>query len=148
MDLENQVDNIMNKLQCIPEILVSLKTNYLQNHKYAFCKNTKLNKKILLLLYKEGLIVGFKKESKLLKIKFRYYRDKSVISNLKTIYKPSIKRSYNNLLVSKYSKKYDIFFISTDHGIISSNDLLKLKSLGLKSGGQLLIGIDLINKII
>jgi ribosomal protein S8 len=145
---ENQVDKIMNKLHCIPQMLVSLKTNYLQNHKYGFCKDTKINRKILLLLYKEGLIINFKKESKLLKIRFRYYKDKPLVSNLKTIYKPSIKRSFNKFLISKYSKKFDIFFISTDHGIISSNELIKLKSFGLNSGGQLLIGIDLINKTI
>lgn len=146
MGLENQVDN-MNKLQSIPKIVVSIKTNYLQNHKFAFCQNTSVNKKILLALYKEGLISGFKEEEKLIRIKLKYYRDKSLLGNIKTIYKPSLKLSFKFNSIQSYRSMFDIFFISTASGIISSNDMLKLKAFGKKTGGQLLIGIDLINDI-
>lgn len=146
MVLKKQVDN-MNKLNSIPKVVVSIKTNYLQNHKFGYCKNTKINRNILLVLYKEGLICGYKEEKNLLKIKLKYYKDKSLLNDIKTIYKPSLKLSQHYIDVQTLSKKFDIFFLSTSFGMLSSNDLIKLKTLGIKTGGQLLIGIDLLNNI-
>lgn len=146
MDLKNQVDN-MNKLRTIPQVVVSIKTNYLQNHKYGYCKATKVNKNILLTLYKEGVISGFREENDSIKIKLKYYRDKSLLNNIKTVYKPSLKLSQSYLDIEALRKRHDIFFLSTSFGMLSSNQLIKLRTSGIKTGGQVLVAVDLINNI-
>lgn len=153
MDLENLVDNLlkfkkkfMSKLTIINNLVVSIKNAYLRNHKIAYCKYSKLNLQIIMLLYREGIIIDFKKKDSILILKLKYYRDRPLINNIVTIYKPSLKIYSNCDDLKKYYSQYDIFFISTSKGLMSSNSLSKIILSGYKIGGQALFGIQLYNK--
>lgn len=136
----------MNKITITNNIIVSIKNGYSRNNKYAFCKYSKFSLKILSLLYKEGLIVDYKIDQNILKIKLKYYKNKPIIDQIISIYKPSLKQFSTHTELKKYQKKYHIFFVSTPLGIISSNDIIKYFPLNIKFGGQVLFGIQLINK--
>lgn len=133
----------MNQMLILTNTISSIKNYYCQNSKFAYCKLNRFNKQVLLSLYKEGLIYGSKEEFNKLKIGLKYFKDKPLINEISLIYKPSLKRSYNFSELRRYYWKYDIFFVSTTKGILSSNDLIKLYTKNNKIGGQLLFGIQL-----
>lgn len=137
----------MNKVKSLYSILTSIKIGYLREHKTVNCDDTQFNRQILLVLFKEGLISGFKKENNKFKIKLRYYRNKSIFSDIKTIYKPSLKKYSKSREINTYFNKFDLFIICTDCGLISSNQIWEYSTLNKKIGGFALIGISLMNKI-
>ena len=137
----------MNKVKSLYSILTSIKIGYLREHKTVNCDNTQFNRQILLVLFKEGLISGFKKENNKFKIKLRYYRNKSSFSDIKTIYKPSLKKYSKSKEINTYFNKFDLFIICTDCGLISSNQIWEYSTLNKRIGGFALIGISLMNKI-
>lgn len=131
----------MNKINVIPNLLVTIKIAYSNKNKYAFCINNKFTLTILLLLYKDGLIRNFKIENNLIKIELKYLNNKPLFSKIENISKPSLKQylSYEDLLL--FNKKFDYFFISTSKGIISSKNLIK----NTNNGGLVLFGLKLSN---
>jgi ribosomal protein S8 len=133
----------MNKIINVKNILTSIKNGYSQNQKIVFCRKNEFNLKILFLLYKEGLIVDYKLEFDYLKIKLRYHNNKPLIYDIIMIYKSSLKKFFSYEEIKKFYRKYDLFFVSTSYGIISSNELFKFFSLNKKIGGQLLFGLQL-----
>ena len=102
-----------------------------------FCLN------ILWILYKEGLISDFKvlEESNKIRVKLKYIKTKPLLTNIKLISKPSLRKFVNFHDLNKFSKQFDYFFLSTSNGIISSKILLK----DIKIGGQVLFGFKINN---
>ena len=141
MDLKKQVDKIMNKVNIINDLLVSLRNSYSNKNKYAYCRINNFCLDILWILYKEGLISDFKikNDSNRIEIKLKYIKDKPLLTDLKLINKPKLKNfsSFNELKF--FYKKFDYFFLSTSMGIISSKVLLK----NFKRGGQVLFGLKI-----
>lgn len=131
----------MQKINILTNLLVSLKTNYIINNKFAFCKFNKFCLNLLHLLYRDGLISGYKVDKVLnkIKIKLKYFHNKPVISDFQLISKPSMQLYCTFDELKEYSKKFDYFFISTSQGILSSSDLLR----NYKIGGKLLFGLKL-----
>ena len=139
----------MTKINVLFDIVNSIKNNYTKNHKFAYCSNSKFALRLLYALYKEGLISGFKVESMAkIKIKLKYYRNKSLLENIVVLYKPSLKKIASKNEISKQLSNYDILFISTNAGLISSKDFSNLASSNQEVGGIILLGVKLMNKLI
>lgn len=128
----------MNSTNIINNLLVSIKTNYINNNKYAFCKLNKLCLNILFVLYKKGLIKSYKIEESKIKITLKYYNNKPLIKDFVNYSKPSLKWYLKNKKIMKLSKDYDYFLISTNKGILLSTDLSDNKC-----GGQLLFALNI-----
>ena len=133
----------MNKINITNDLLVSLKNGYSNKNKYIYCKMNKFCLNILWILYKEGLIYDFKvlEEAKKIRVKLKYIKTKPLLTNIKLISKPSLRKFVNFHDLNKFSKQFDYFFLSTSNGIISSKILLK----DIKIGGQVLFGFKINN---
>lgn len=133
----------MNKINITNDLLVSLKNGYSNKNKYIYCKMNKFCLNILWILYKEGLISDFKvlEESNKIRVKLKYIKTKPLLTNIKLISKPSLRKFVNFHDLNKFSKQFDYFFLSTSNGIISSKILLK----DIKIGGQVLFGFKINN---
>jgi ribosomal protein S8 len=133
----------MSVVNILANLLVSLKTSYINNNVYAYTKYNLLCVNILFLLYKDGLISNYSIDfsSKKIKIKLKYLKNKPLLTNFVLLSKPSHKifSSYNDLLY--LNTKYDYFFISTSLGLLSSREFIK----NPKIGGQLLFACNLLN---
>lgn len=143
MVLEKRVDKklIMNKINILSDLLVSIKNGYSNNNKYAYCKLNQFCLTVLWVLYKEGLINDYKIEpnNSKIKIKLKYYNNKPLMNNITLISKPSFKHFINYEDLKSFDKKFDYYFLSTSSGIVSSRNIEK----DLKIGGQLLFGLKL-----
>ena len=91
-------------------------------------------KKIIILLYKEGLIQSYKynKLNNSFKIYFRYCFQQDLLNNLKIISVPSKKKYLTFEEISKLSNPFDTYFFSTSKGLKTN---LECKELHL--GGKL-----------
>lgn len=133
----------MNKTNITNDLLVALKNGYSSKNRYAYCRINKFCLDILWILYKEGLIADFKIEPNANKIKIRlkYIKSMPLLTNIKLISKPGLKRFVNFNDLNLFYNKFDYFFLSTSSGIVSSKILLK----NLKIGGQILFGFKINN---
>lgn len=133
----------MNKINITNDLLVALKNGYSNKNKYAYCRINKFCLDILWILYKEGLIADFKIQSDLdkIKIKLKYIKSKPLLTDIKLISKPGLKKFVNFNDLKYFYDKFDYFFLSTSSGIISSKILLK----NFKVGGQILFGFKINN---
>lgn len=133
----------MNKINITNDLLVSFKNGYSNKNKYIYCKISKFCLNILWVLYKEGLISDFKvlDDSNRVRIKLKYIKTKPLLTDIKLISKPSLRKFINFHDLNKFYKQFDYFFLSTSNGIISSKILLK----DVKIGGQVLFGFKINN---
>jgi len=133
----------MNKINITNDLLVSLKNGYSNKNKYIYCKMNKFCLNILWILYKEGLISDFKvlEDSNKIRVKLKYIKTKPLLTNIKLISKPSLRKFVNFHDLNKFSKQFDYFFLSTSNGVISSKILLR----DVKIGGQVLFGFKINN---
>lgn len=131
----------MNATNILTNLLVALKTSYINKNKYAYTKYNTLCLNVLFILYQDGLISSYQIDSKTnkVKIKLKYLKNKPLINNFELLSKPSLKMysTFSNL--EQLNKKYDYYFISTSNGILSSRQFATNPPLG----GQLLFGFKL-----
>ena len=131
----------MNVTNILIQLLVSLKTAYSNHNVFAYSKYNSFCVEILFLLFKDGLIAGYSIDSKnnKIKIKLKYIKNKPLLTELNLISKPSLKVFSNYSSLQAFNNKYNYFFLSTSHGLLSSRDFSK----NPKAGGLLLFGCKL-----
>lgn len=126
----------MNKINKILQMLVSIRNAYVNNRKYSRCRYSNFLLKLLMLLYKEGFIKGFKIKEDYLFIYLKYLNNKPFFSLMENISTPSLKKHLTMHNYVKYKKRYDVFFLSSSLDIISS-----AKARDKHIGGLLLFGL-------
>jgi len=104
----------------------SIKVNYINGNKYAYCKESNFIKQVLFMLYKKRFIINYSViKPGIIKITLKYKKNKPFIRNLTNLRK----LNYNNLIHKnsyyRISKKYKYFFVSTPKGLFISNDFKK-----------------------
>lgn len=131
----------MNATNILASILVSFKTNYLNNNAYAKLRYNSLCLELLFMLYKDGLIDGYKinKDTNKIEVKLKYFKNKPLIQNFFLLSKPSHKQYSDVTSMKNLKYKYDYYCISTPEGLLSSRDLQSQNNIG----GQLLFGLKL-----
>lgn len=131
----------MNATNILANFLVSLKTNYLNNNTYAKLKYNSLCLEILFVLYKDGLIDGYRinKNTNKVEVKLKYFKNKPLIQNFFLLSKPSYKQYKGLISIKNLKYKYDYYCISTSEGLLSSRHLQSKNHIG----GQLLFGFKL-----
>lgn len=120
------------------KLLVSLKMASLQNHITAIVPFSSVNSTVLRLLYEEGFIQSFsvfKKKEKnfFFCVTLRYSFNKSLLSHIRIISKPSLPRylSFND--ICRISTKVFFGVMSTDDKLVTLDNCKKNCS-----GGQLI----------
>lgn len=134
----------MSKVNIIQHLLVALKIGYIGKKEFISCKSSKFLLEILNLFVKENWIRHYLVNEKLqiVYIFLRYYKGNPLLTNFTLINKPSlpIYSTYKDL--NYYNKKFDIFLLSTDKGLLVSkivnNTFLKKN---IRCGGQVLFGL-------
>ncbi|MBI1863782.1 30S ribosomal protein S8 [Candidatus Woesebacteria bacterium] len=120
----------------VGDFLIQVKNAARAKKKELTLDSTKLIKAVCAVLKKEGVIDSFEEKEGLLKIKLSYKRKEPVLFDLKLVSKPGL-RVYKNAEEILFRKdKSSIFILSTSKGVISSNDVEKLKV-----GGELIAKI-------
>lgn len=125
----------------LPQLLVSLKTNYNSNNVFAYCDYNLFLLDILFLLYKDGLISGYSIDykSNKIKIKLKYLRNKPLILMYKLISKPSFQKYLKYSDLQLLNNNFDYFYTSTSTGLLSSRQF----TANPKIGGQVLFALKL-----
>lgn len=130
----------MNSINAINKLLVSIKTNYINNNKYASCFYNKLSLQVIYVLYKKGLINNYFINGKKILISLKYYDNKPLIKDVQLCTKPSLKKYFKTRELKEFYLKNNYFLASTSQGLLFSTDAVKLKL-----GGKLLFLIKLNN---
>jgi small subunit ribosomal protein S8 len=100
--------------------------------------STKVNLQIINLLYLEGFIRGFSNNSRRVNVFLKYNEFlKPVIKHIKIISKSGRRVFISRKTLSKLPINKGTFFISTNHGLITSNTALNK----LKIGGEVVFKI-------
>jgi small subunit ribosomal protein S8 len=103
------------------DILVKIKNSSLIRKEFCLVENTKFNKKIVSLLYKEGYIQSFNLDTFLNKIKItlRYSYNKDFFTNFKIISTSGILKYLSFKELCKVSIKRNNLFLSTNKGLLT-----------------------------
>ena len=108
-------------------MISSLKNGQIVKKAYIISENTGICRKLLNILWDEGYILGYTLiTSSKLKIFLKYKSGKSVIKNIQTISKPSLRVYYS----VKQLKKLDIFLILTTNKGFLTIDECKRSNIG------------------
>ena len=134
----------MNRVANLSDTISSIRNQYSQRSKFSYVPNSVFIKNLLIFLQEEALITGAEVISdRKIKIGLKYFKNKPLISEIALIYKPSEERFCTFNKLRGYRKKYDIFFVSTSDGILSSRNLSTYYEIEKKTAGLLLFGIKL-----
>jgi small subunit ribosomal protein S8 len=109
-------------------------------HSFILQKRKKICEEILKILWNEGLILGYRIDSKnitKLKIFLKYTNNKPVINSIKSVSKPSRRIYYSSKQLWKINSTQQIVIISTNQGLKS---LVECKKLNL--GGEPIVSIN------
>jgi len=100
--------------------------------------NNKISLNIINLLYKNGLIIGYKFEFDFILVLLKYFKNKPIISKIKLVSTPG-KKVYWSLNKLGYMQSHlnELYVISTSKGILTNNDCI----LGKKVCGKILLKI-------
>lgn len=113
-----------------------IKNGYLSKFSEVDIKRSNQTENFLKVLYKEGMIRGYKlKDSRTIKVLLKYINGTSVIQNIKKVSSPSRSIYFSKIDIDywKNKTKHDFLIISCDKGVISSNE-----SNELHTGGKVL----------
>lgn len=102
------------------KLLSSIKLSNSAKKPLLTADNTKFNRQILKVLYKEGYINNFKIDKKSIKVFLKYKNDKNV---LKEIFIHSKKRVFSKQALSFN----DLYIITTSKGLVTTNKTTKRK---------------------
>lgn len=104
----------------------------------TFCKNSRSNLQILRLLQRFGYIYGFFQCGLNIQIflKYDFYGD-ALVQSIKIFSTPSKPKYITWKSLLRFSKKSNVFFISTTKGILSNKE-----AINKKLGGKLLFGLQ------
>jgi len=107
--------------------LIRIKNAILTKKEYVVLKRTNLLINVLNVLKKEGLIYDYVLQEDGVKVDLAYYKNSSVIENIKLISTPSYKiySSYKDLM--KYIKKFSCVVVSTSKGVLSGKEAYERK---------------------
>lgn len=114
----------------ISDMLIRINNGYNSKLNMVCVLYSKLNLKILTLLYMEGFINGFylKKDGNIV-VKLKYHLNKNIFNNYKRISKPGRRVYYTaNELKKRYGNK-SFVVVSTNKGLILHNYAI-LKNIG------------------
>ena len=121
----------------IINLLIALKTASIQKQLTANVAFSQTNYLVLKLLYNEGFIQSFSvklgPKTHYFSVSLRYSLNKSVLSNLRIISKPSLLRYLNYVDICKLSSNIFFAAVSTDKKFISLHDCKQYRL-----GGQIL----------
>lgn len=102
----------------------SFNNSILKKKEFVDVKFSKLIINCLIILLKEGFILGFNlKNARTIRIFLKYYKGISAVKKLKLISTPGF-RKYINIKTINKLKNLDFFLISSPKGIISSFDII------------------------
>lgn len=102
----------------------SINNGILKKKEFVDVKFSKLIINCLIILLKEGFILGFNlKTPRIIRIFLKYYKGICAIKHLKLLSTPGFRKYINLKTIYKF-KNLDFFLISTPKGIISSFDLI------------------------
>jgi len=134
----------MSKVNVVQNLLSVLKLGYIGKKEYIYCKSSKFLLEILNLFLKQNIIRHYIIVSQIHKVKIylRYYHNFPIVKEFSLINKPSLKIYCSYESLNYYKKKFDIFILSTNKGLITSSQLENsFKKKNLKCGGQILFGL-------
>jgi small subunit ribosomal protein S8 len=112
-----------------------------RNKQSVLVPKTNIISKILIVMEKEGFIIGHRiKNLKYLEVFLKYFQNKPVINNFNSISTPS-RRVYlnkDNLIHWKnQNNSFDLLILSTNKGVLTHQDAL-LK----RAGGEVLVSLN------
>jgi len=126
----------------IADICVRLNVGCKAYDKIIALRITKISKRIVNILYRQGIINSFFVRDDKILVVLKYIRSKPFIKNIKVMSTPG-KRIYWKL--PKLSKYYNantlnsFFIISTPNGLLTSSECLLAK----RTGGEIILKIEL-----
>jgi ribosomal protein S8 len=114
-------------------ILLKLKNASLIKKEFCLLENTKFNRKIIALLYKEGYIQSFNLEtsSNKIKITLRYSYNKDFFTNFKLVSTSVNSKCLSFKELCKINIKRNNIFVSTNKGLLTGYSC-KQKKIGGK----------------
>lgn len=106
-----------------------IKNGYLSKFSEVYVKRSKQTENFLKVLYKEGMIRGYNlKDSSKICVLLKYNKGISVIQNIKKVSSPSRSIYFSKIDIEywKNKTKHDFLIISSNKGVISSNEVDQL----------------------
>lgn len=121
-------------------MFANIKNGQLARRPFVYQTRKKICEAFLKILWDEGFILGYKidvKDSKKLKIFFKYVNGKPVINSIKSISKPSRRIYWSTNQIWKIDSSRNFIIFSTNKGLKSLIDCKKFKI-----GGEPFIAIN------
>ena len=125
----------------IADLLIRIKNAQLAKHKTTLVPHSQLKENLVKILVKNNCLIGYKvdgKKPKLnLNLTLKYVRKQPVITQIKRISQPGVRRYVNQSNIHKLTIGRGLVIISTSKGIMTAKEARKLNL-----GGEIICKIN------
>lgn len=113
----------------IADMLTTIRNGSAAKKKIVVVPLSKIKTEVLKILKEHGFIEKFQVEEKTIKVYLRYYKNKSVVLNIKRISKPGVRIYAKAENVPMVLRGYGLTILSTSQGLMTDKEARK-KSIG------------------
>lgn len=120
----------------ISDMIARIRNALMRQKKVVDVPNSRQKRAILDVLVREGYVIGYTQEDRIIKVELKYYHGQSVIQDIRSVSKPSLSIYTSVRKMPSVANGLGNAVVTTSRGVLSDREA---KEMGV--GGKLLLTV-------